>query len=59
MPKDNRRMFESDRKMEVRLRLAAKKATVQAQSHGIVAIEMEPMPERQILDRLIERVRQL
>jgi hypothetical protein len=59
MPKDNRRLFESDRKMEVRLRLAAKKAAVQAQPRTVVAIEMEPMPERQVLDRLIERVRQL
>jgi hypothetical protein len=56
MPKENRRLFETDRKMELRLRLAAKKAAVQAQANGSVAIEMEPLPERQVLDRLIERV---
>jgi hypothetical protein len=59
MPKENRRLFESDRKMELRLRLAAKRAAIQAQANGSMAIEMEPLPERQVLDRLIERVRRL
>lgn len=53
-----RRLFEMDRRMEVKMRLAAKKAARQGQTGGL-AIDLEGLPERQVVTRLIEKVRRL
>lgn len=58
MPKDNRRLFETDRRMELKMRLAAKRASAAGPATA-VALEMEGMPDRQVLSKLIERVRRL
>jgi hypothetical protein len=57
MGKD-RRVFEVDRRMELKMRLAAKKAAAQGQT-GELPMELGGYPERQIVTRLIERVRRL
>jgi hypothetical protein len=57
MSKD-RRVFEIDRRMELKLRLAAKKAAVQGQTGGLV-LELEGLPDRHVVTRIIERVRRL
>lgn len=56
MSKD-RRVFEADRRMELKMRLAAKKAT-QGQT-GELPMDLGGYPERQIVAKLIERVRRL
>jgi hypothetical protein len=53
-----KRMFELDRRMELKLRLAAKKANHQGQTGGL-ALDLEGLPERQVVTRLIEKVRRL
>ncbi len=53
-----RRLFEMDRRMEVKMRLAAKKAGRQGQTGGL-ALDLEGLPERQVVTRLIEKVRRL
>jgi hypothetical protein len=53
-----KRLFEMDRRMEVRMRLAAKKASRQGQTGGL-ALDLEGLPERQVVTRLIEKVRRL
>ncbi|MCJ7511845.1 MAG: hypothetical protein MUO23_02610 [Anaerolineales bacterium] len=58
MPKDNRRLFETDRRMEFKLRLAAKKASAAGQA-TVAALELDGPPDRQVLSKLIERVRRL
>lgn len=58
MPKDNRRLFETDRRMELKMRLAAKRAAV-AEPVTAVALDLEGPPDRQVLSKLIERVRRL
>ncbi len=56
--KIDRRLFEYDRRMELKLRLAAKRATEPAR--GDLALpELGPLPEREVVDRLIEKVRRL
>jgi hypothetical protein len=58
MAKDNQRMFEQDRKMELRLRLAAKKAGVkESRAPAVQLIGEKPEPE--VVVRLINRVRRL
>ncbi len=57
MAKD-RRVFEVDRRMELKMRLAAKKAVAQGQT-GELVLEVSGAPERQLVARLIERVRRL
>jgi hypothetical protein len=57
MSKD-KRLFEMDRRMEIKLRLAAKKAAHPGQTGGL-ALDLEGMPERQVVSRLIEKVRRL
>jgi hypothetical protein len=44
--------------MELKLRLAAKKAAVQGQTGGLV-LELEGLPDRHVVTRIIERVRRL
>ena len=58
MPKGNRRLFETDRRMELKLRLAAKRASI-AEPATAAALELEGPPDRQVLSKLIERVRRL
>jgi hypothetical protein len=53
-----RRMFEHDRRMEFKLRLAAKRADEAGPPAG-TALVLDGLPDRQILDRLIEKVRRL
>ena len=58
MTAKKKRIFDHDRRMELRLRLAAKKAgkPVLSGSQGGLIIEL---PEKDLLDRLINRVRRL
>ena len=53
-----KRLFEIDRRMELKMRLAAKKASRLGQTGGL-ALELEGLPERQVVTRLIEKVRRL
>ncbi|MCJ7676411.1 MAG: hypothetical protein MUO35_01650 [Anaerolineales bacterium] len=53
-----KRLFELDRRMELKLRLAAKKAANPGQTGGL-ALDLEGLPERQVVSRLIDRVRRL
>jgi hypothetical protein len=53
-----KRLFELDRRMELKLRLAAKKANHLGQTGGL-ALDLEGLPERQVVTRLIEKVRRL
>lgn len=57
MPKNSKRLFETDRKMELRLRLAIKKAG-EREAQESRGINPRP-PARDLLDRLILRVEQL
>ncbi len=57
MSKD-RRVFEVDRRMELKMRLAAKKLGAPGQTGGL-SLELEGLPDRQVVARLIERVRRL
>lgn len=58
MAKKKKRLFEYDRRMELRLRLAAKRAgePLLSGNQGGLLIEL---PEKDLLDRLIDRVRRL
>lgn len=58
MAKNNRRMFEQDRKMELRLRLAAKKAAAKEPMAPVAPLVSE-RPEPEVVVRLINRVRRL
>jgi hypothetical protein len=58
MAKDNQRMFEQDRKMELRMRLAAKKAATRELPSSVIPLVSE-MPEPEVVVRLINRVRRL
>ena len=53
-----KRVFEMDRRMELKMRLAAKRASRQGQTGGL-ALDLEGLPERQVVTRLIEKVRRL
>ena len=55
MAKKNKGVFEADRKMELRLRLAAKEAA--HPSNGSKPILQVRVPEREMVDRIIDRVR--
>jgi hypothetical protein len=58
MAKVNQRMFEQDRKMELRLRLAAKRATTKELPAMVTQLVSE-LPEPEVVVRLINRVRRL
>ena len=58
MAKKTKQVFKMDRRMQLRLRLAAKRAGGQGQSSSI-AMPYYDFPERELLDRIIERVRRL
>ena len=52
-----KRLFETDRHMELKLRLSAKRAgTEELEETGPLALDL---PERELVKRLIERVRNL
>jgi hypothetical protein len=53
-----KRLFELDRRMELKMRLAAKKAANLGQTGGLT-LDLEGLPERHVVSRLIERVRRL
>lgn len=57
MAKKSKRLFETDKRMELRLRLAMKKAE-NNESNGSGSIDAHP-PARELLDRLILRVERL
>lgn len=54
--KGDKRLFEADRRMELKLRLAAKRA---GDAGGPETLDLAGRPDRETLDRLIVRVRQL
>lgn len=58
MNKRSRKVFETDRRMELRLRLAAKKAKTLA-GPVLVPQYASRIPEREIVTRIIERVLRL
>lgn len=58
MAKKTRRVFRRDRRRQLRLRIASKKDDGQGQSNT-VALSYGVFPERELLDRIIERVRRL
>jgi hypothetical protein len=57
MAKRDKGVFEADRRMELRLRLAAKKAGEPSPRRRIL-LEIET-PQRDVVDRIIDRVREL
>ncbi|MGA9531896.1 MAG: hypothetical protein WBR18_04200 [Anaerolineales bacterium] len=57
MAKKRKQVFESDRKMELRLRLAVKRASESSRELPM-QLDSSP-PPREILDRLIHRVQHL
>lgn len=58
MTKASKQLFETDRKMELRMRLAAKRA-VDNKSKPPASFTLSDPPEREVLDRLIKKVRVL
>lgn len=58
MSKKKRRMFESDRRMELRLRLALKRIR-ELENAELEKLDMMSLPERDTVDRVIEKVRSL
>jgi hypothetical protein len=58
MRRKKRQILRGDRRKELRLRLAAKRAQGEGHSSAF-AIEYGVFPERELLDRIIERVRRL
>jgi hypothetical protein len=58
MAKKTRRVFRRDRRKQLRLRIANKKDDSQGQSNTVV-LPYGVFPERELLDRIIERVRRL
>ena len=58
MNEKQRRIFEVDRRMELRMRLVAKQAEMGEGVSGTSPLNPE-LPEREIVSRLIARVRRL
>jgi hypothetical protein len=56
--KKSKRLFESDRKMELRLRLALKHVAETGGSGSILVLDGQ-QPPRELVNRLIARVRKL
>jgi len=57
MAKSGQRVFEVDRRMELRLRIAAKKSGTQKAL--VVPLYMSEISKREVVERIIERVRRL
>lgn len=53
-----RRLFEVDRRMELKMRLAAKRAG-QASRQQVLPLDFAALPEREVVERLLDRVRSL
>jgi hypothetical protein len=53
-----RRLFEADRRMELKLRLAAKRAARPGREIG-VPLDFVELPEKDVLARLIDKVRRM
>jgi hypothetical protein len=58
MNEKQRRIFEVDRRMELRMRLVAKQAEIGEAAGGTSPLNPE-LPEREVVSRLIARVRRL
>jgi hypothetical protein len=58
MKKQMRKIFEADRKMELRVRIAAKRAQTMPE-RALVRNYAMNTPEREIVSRIIKRVRKL
>ncbi|HET7010760.1 MAG TPA: hypothetical protein VFI11_08300 [Anaerolineales bacterium] len=58
MNEHKRRVFEVDRRMELKLRLLAKRAEDRGPASGMSPLVAE-LPERDLVARVIERVRRL
>ncbi|NIS79088.1 MAG: hypothetical protein GTO14_02435 [Anaerolineales bacterium] len=58
MTKKKRRLFESDRRMELKLRMAIKKMR-ELESVDVSKLALFAFPEQETIDRVIERVRKL
>jgi hypothetical protein len=58
MSKGRKRVFEVDRRMELRLRLAAKNAGLK-EKEALVPLYASGVHEREVISRIIERVRKL
>jgi len=58
MAKNVKQVFKNDRRKQLRLRLAAKRAGGRGQFSSI-ALPYYEFPERELLDKIIERVRRL
>jgi hypothetical protein len=58
MKKNLRKVFEADRKMELRVRLAAKRAD-RMPERSLVRKYAVITPDREVVSRIIKRVRQL
>ena len=57
MAKSGQRVFEVDRRMELRLRLAAKKNGVQKPQ--LTSVYASEMSKREVVERIIKRVERL
>jgi hypothetical protein len=58
MGKKTRRVFRRDRRKQLRIRIASKKNDGRAESDTVI-LPYAGFPERDLLDRIIERVRRL
>ncbi len=58
MSKSRKRVFEVDRRMELRVRIAAKNA-VMKEKEAFVPLYASGVHERDVINRIIERVRKL
>lgn len=54
----DKRLFEVDRRMELKMRLAAKRAAGPLRTEGLFS-EFAVLQDREIVDRLIDKVRRL
>lgn len=57
MAKSGQRVFEADRRMELRMRLAAKKSGMQ--KPAVAPVYTSEITNREVVERIIERVRRL
>jgi hypothetical protein len=56
--KDDRKLFEQDRRMELKMRIATKRLVTNFRAQ-MPDLQAAPTPEPGVVDRLIERVRAL
>jgi hypothetical protein len=58
VPKKSKSLFEADRRMELRLRLAVKQAAESGGSGAMLILESQ-QPPKELVNRLIAKVRRL